>query len=126
MRSVISSAETSAFSAELKPWVGRRSWQIGQAGRLWEYNLHYFEYLWALEFDSAKAVVQDWIDNHPLERRAVGWEPYPTSLSLDELVCGVLRSPRGADCRGSGVPGRVVAFDLISRPSGSSGMSRPT
>jgi len=57
-------------------------WQIGQAGRLWEYNLHYFEYLWALEFDSAKAVVQDWIDNHPLERRAVGWEPYPTSLRL--------------------------------------------
>jgi uncharacterized heparinase superfamily protein len=49
---------------------------------LWEYNLHYFEYLWPLEFDSAKTVVRDWIAKHPLERRAVGWEPYPTSLRL--------------------------------------------
>jgi uncharacterized heparinase superfamily protein len=57
-------------------------WRVGTAGRLWEYNLHYFEYLWALEFDSAKAVVGDWIANYPLERRAVGWEPYPTSLRL--------------------------------------------
>ena len=57
-------------------------WRIEKAGRLWEYNLHYFEYLWALEFDSAKAVVRDWIANHPLERRAAGWEPYPTSLRL--------------------------------------------
>ena len=57
-------------------------WRIGKSGRLWEYNLHYFEYLWALEFDSAKTVVGDWIANHPLERRAAGWEPYPTSLRL--------------------------------------------
>ncbi|MCH8890239.1 MAG: alginate lyase family protein [Myxococcales bacterium] len=49
---------------------------------MWEYNLHYFEYLWPLEFDSAKAVVGDWIANHPLEHRAPGWEPYPTSLRL--------------------------------------------
>ena len=58
------------------------SWYTRGAGRLWEYNLHYFEYLWALDFDSAKAVVRDWIANHPLERRAAGWEPYPTSLRL--------------------------------------------
>ncbi|MCH8083160.1 MAG: alginate lyase family protein [Myxococcales bacterium] len=49
---------------------------------MWEYNLHYFEYLWPLEFDSAKTVVGDWIANHPLEHRALGWEPYPTSLRL--------------------------------------------
>ncbi len=63
-------------------------WRIGKVGRLWEYNLHYFDYLWALEFDSAKTVVVDWIANHPLERRAVGWEPYPTSLRLMNW-CGV-------------------------------------
>ena len=57
-------------------------WQIEKAGRLWEYNLHYFEYLWSLDFDSARKVVRDWIANHPLERRAPGWEPYPTSLRL--------------------------------------------
>jgi uncharacterized heparinase superfamily protein len=49
---------------------------------LWEYNLHYFEYLWVLEFESARELVRDWIANHPLERRAPGWEPYPTSLRL--------------------------------------------
>jgi len=58
------------------------AWRIGSVGRLWEYNLHYFEYLWALEFDSAKTLVEDWIANHPLERGAAGWEPYPTSLRL--------------------------------------------
>lgn len=57
-------------------------WRVGRTGRLWEYNLHYFEYLWALDFDSAKAVVRDWIANHPLESRAPGWEPYPTSQRL--------------------------------------------
>ena len=58
------------------------SWYTRGASRLWEYNLHYFEYLWPLEFDSAREVVRDWIANHPLERRAAGWEPYPTSLRL--------------------------------------------
>ncbi|MCH7709657.1 MAG: hypothetical protein IH884_14310, partial [Myxococcales bacterium] len=65
---------------EVVGWPPR--WRIENAGRLWEYNLHYFEYLWPLEFDSAKALVRDWIANHSLERRAVGWEPYPTSLRL--------------------------------------------
>jgi uncharacterized heparinase superfamily protein len=66
--------------AEAVGWPPR--WRNRRAGRLWEYNLHYFEYVWALDFDSARAVVGDWIANHPLERRAVGWEPYPTSLRL--------------------------------------------
>ena len=57
-------------------------WHPRGAGRLWEYNLHYFEYLWALDFDAAKAVVRDWIAHHLLERRAAGWKPYPTSLRL--------------------------------------------
>jgi uncharacterized heparinase superfamily protein len=57
-------------------------WSTRGAGRLWEYNLHYFNYLWLLDFDSAKEVAGDWITNYPLERRAAGWEPYPTSLRL--------------------------------------------
>ncbi len=65
---------------ETAGWPPR--WQGGQFERLWEYNLHYFEYIWPLDFDSAKAVVRDWIANHPLERQAPGWDPYPTSLRL--------------------------------------------
>jgi len=57
-------------------------WWAPGVGRLWEYNLHYFEFLWALEFEPAQAAVRDWIANHPLERGAPGWDPYPTSLRL--------------------------------------------
>ena len=55
--------------------------------KLWRYNLHYFEYLWALEFGQAKAAVLNWIEEHPLRRGNVGWEPYPTSLRLVNWCC---------------------------------------
>ena len=54
----------------------------GAQPRLWQYNLHYFEFLWALDYPEARAVVADWIANHALARGRVGWEPYPTSLRL--------------------------------------------
>jgi len=66
--------------SEALGWPPR--WKPRQNGKLWEYHLHYFEYLWDLEFDSARALVRDWIREHPLERRATGWDPYPTSLRL--------------------------------------------
>jgi uncharacterized heparinase superfamily protein len=57
-------------------------WDGSELPRLWQYNLHYFEWLWALEYADAKSVVLDWIERHPQARGAVGWEPYPTSLRL--------------------------------------------
>lgn len=57
-------------------------WQAAGASKLWQYNLHYFEWLWQLELEEAISVVDDWIqDCHPPERH-VAWEPYPTSLRL--------------------------------------------
>ncbi|MEE8475621.1 MAG: alginate lyase family protein [Myxococcota bacterium] len=56
-------------------------WDAGPS-RLWRYNLHYFEFLWALGYADARTVVLDWIQNHTLARGRVGWEPYPTSLRL--------------------------------------------
>jgi uncharacterized heparinase superfamily protein len=50
--------------------------------KLWEYNLHYFEYIFALEYDDAKLLVQNWIENYPLKRYKSGWEPYPVSLRI--------------------------------------------
>jgi hypothetical protein len=50
--------------------------------RLWLYNLHYFEYLCSLPYESAGALILDWIARHPLARGNAGWEPYPTSLRL--------------------------------------------
>ncbi|MCK4998847.1 MAG: alginate lyase family protein [Anaerohalosphaera sp.] len=63
-------------------------WQCKDMPKLWQYNLHYFEWLWALDYEDAKAVTLDWIVKHPLKKGQVGWEPYPISLRLMNL-CGV-------------------------------------
>jgi len=57
-------------------------WGPEDLPKLWEYNLHYFEWLWALEYSEAKNVVSDWIERYDLRRGRVGWEPYPISLRL--------------------------------------------
>ena len=63
-------------------------WNRTSLPTLWLYNLHYFEYLWVLDYSKSKTLLLDWIDNHPLRQKQVGWEPYPTSLRLTNL-CGV-------------------------------------
>ena len=55
-------------------------WSVPELPRLWEYNLHYFEFLWALPFEDGRLVALDWIQDHPLGARQTGWEPYPISL----------------------------------------------
>lgn len=57
-------------------------WQASGLPKLWQYNLHYFEWLWALDYDEACLFVEDWIREHPMDKGRVGWEPYPTSLRL--------------------------------------------
>ncbi len=57
-------------------------WDSVEPPMLWRYNLHYFDYLWSLEFDTGREVALDWGDRHPLGRGQVGWDPYPTSLRL--------------------------------------------
>lgn len=57
-------------------------WDCPELPKLWQYNLHYFEWFWTLDYEDVRAVVLDWIERHPLAKGAVGWEPYPTSLRL--------------------------------------------
>ena len=57
-------------------------WDAPGKGKLWQYNLHYFEWLWTLEYEDAKRAAQDWTAHHNLAMGRVGWEPYPTSLRL--------------------------------------------
>lgn len=66
-------------------------WNRNDLPKLWLYNLHYFEYLWALDYEDSKSLVLDWIENHTLQQDQLGWEPYPTSLRLMNL-CGVFFS----------------------------------
>jgi uncharacterized heparinase superfamily protein len=57
-------------------------WSAPELPRLWQYNLHYFEYLWGPGIDAARVLALDWIERHPLGPAQIGWEPYPTSLRL--------------------------------------------
>jgi uncharacterized heparinase superfamily protein len=66
--------------SEALGWPPR--WSGEGLPKLWSYNLHYHEYLFALSYEAARALVLDWIATHPLRRGQVGWEPYPISLRL--------------------------------------------
>lgn len=58
-------------------------WEQAGPSKLWLYNLHYFEYLWALGYEHAKKAAIDWTERYDLDRGRTGWEPYPTSLRLE-------------------------------------------
>ncbi len=63
-------------------------WDRADLPKLWSYNLHYFEWIWAFDGDgveSAKEAVLDWIERCPLKKDSVGWEAYPTTLRLMNL-----------------------------------------
>jgi uncharacterized heparinase superfamily protein len=47
--------------------------------KLWEYNLHYFEWAWRLSPDDAERAAFAWVGQC---RGGTGWAPYPTSLRL--------------------------------------------
>ncbi|MFZ2654919.1 MAG: alginate lyase family protein [Victivallales bacterium] len=63
-------------------------WNRSNLPKLWQYNLHYFDWLWTLDYEEAKTVALDWIVKHRLEKGQVGWESYPISLRLMNW-CGV-------------------------------------
>lgn len=57
-------------------------WHQPDSSDLWQYNLHYFEYLWTLEYEDAKRITQSWIEDYSQGAGRVGWDPYPCSLRL--------------------------------------------
>jgi uncharacterized heparinase superfamily protein len=50
------------------------------AGKLWQYNLHYFDWIHTLPFNNAKHATINWIEANAPRKGAVSWDPYPTSL----------------------------------------------
>jgi uncharacterized heparinase superfamily protein len=65
------------------------SWNDPVRSKLWLYNLHYLDDLNAREFAQRAAahvaLVERWIADNP-PGRGVGWEPYPLSLRIVNLV----------------------------------------
>lgn len=67
----------------------KEDWNCGVFGKLWLYNLHYFDDLNAINNVFRKNIhidfVKRWVlDNPPVKGN--GWEPYPLSLRLVNLV----------------------------------------
>lgn len=62
--------------------IGQPPNWMPDAPLLWVYHLHYFEYIWSLPFVDARSSVLYWITDHNPSNIHVGWEPYPTSLRL--------------------------------------------
>lgn len=62
------------------------NWNFHQHGKLWTYNLNYFEFLRHPEISVAAAqnLIDDWIKKSPTHLD--GWEPYPLSLRIVHWV----------------------------------------
>ena len=57
-------------------------WDDQDRPKLWAYNLHYFDWIFTLEFADATIAITDWIEHCRPSRHTSGWEPYPTSLRI--------------------------------------------
>ena len=57
-------------------------WGCASASKLWQYNLHYFDWIWALVPENAVLAVNGWIERHRPGRGQLGWDAYPLSLRL--------------------------------------------
>lgn len=58
------------------------NWEYASAGKLWTYNLNYFEYLEQPSVSSSEGyrLIDDFLSDY--DNRTIGREPYPTSLRL--------------------------------------------
>jgi uncharacterized heparinase superfamily protein len=69
-------------------------WDGPQREKLWRYNQHYFDDLNSINADERnewhKQLIQDWINCNP-PGFGTGWEPYPVSLRIVNLVKWALR-----------------------------------
>lgn len=67
----------------------RADWHSGQHSKLWLYNLHYLDDLNAIDIDTAPnladTLFQRWSQANP-PSTGDGWEPYPLSLRIVNLV----------------------------------------
>lgn len=59
-------------------------WNAAGLPKLWQYQLHYFDYLHQHDIDYAGgfALIRSWIQSYPPTKKAAGWEPYPLSIRL--------------------------------------------
>lgn len=59
------------------------NWQPKNMSRLWQYNLHYFDYLRepVRPAENKRALIESWVKQHS-QGSQPGWEPFTTSLRI--------------------------------------------
>jgi uncharacterized heparinase superfamily protein len=67
-------------------------WTADGLPLLWQYNLHYFDYLHLLAPEERLQLCEDWNRNNPMGK-TVGWYPYPTSLRIVNWCKMGIRTP---------------------------------
>jgi uncharacterized heparinase superfamily protein len=84
--------------------LSESTWDDEAVGKLWRYNLHYFDDLNARDATGRAewhhALLLDWLGQNP-PGLGTGWEPYPTSLRIVNWIkwslCGGQLSPAGIE-----------------------------
>jgi uncharacterized heparinase superfamily protein len=71
---------------------GEIDWSCKNKGKLWRYNLHYFDYLLfpGRSWEQCSRLINDWIVCNPTGS-ADAWEPYPVSLRVVNWIKIFLR-----------------------------------
>jgi len=59
-------------------------WKAQDCSHLWQYNLHYFDYLHqpGMSKTDGLTLIRSWIQGNQVHHRGIEWEPYPLSLRL--------------------------------------------
>ena len=64
-------------------------WDSDTVSKLWRYNLHYFDFLSQANIidkhQEVTKILDNWIDENKFGK-GTGWEPYPTSLRIINLI----------------------------------------
>ncbi len=97
------------FLNETKDLGRKTDWNPAGAGKLWIYNLHYFDYLIPLlerDNECACGIVSHWIDENP-KGTVNAWDPFPVSLRIVNWILALSSS----NCR----PPRKVIRSLYEQ-----------
>lgn len=100
--------------------AGSLDWQAPGMSKLWQYHLHYADYVAALALgmqrghdsrwgEHALMLVEDWIDANPPGHQP-GWEPYPLSLRVVNWAIALAAlGPRVDEVRRARIAGSLAA-----------------
>lgn len=103
-------------------------WYFGDESALWNFNLHYFEYLFPLvkEFKDTKErryldksvfMIASWIKRNPKNQGGVGWSPYTIDLRLTNWLSyySVVSADLSAEFRNEFLKSVHEQYEYLSR-----------